>query len=222
MIMRGAAAAAVLTVLGGCAEFNQIRSVATPAELYLLTPKSSFDPATPDVAAQIVVEEPTAAAGVATDRIAVMPNPLRMQYFPVARWVDRAPLMVQTLLLESFENSGRIPSVGRSAVGLRADYAVVTDLREFQARVAEGATSEDPVEVVVRLNVKIIEQRGDRIVGSRSFERVHRAEGVQMLDVAMAFDRSLGAVMREAVEWTLREVSAREAELRRRGEWAGY
>lgn len=208
-IPRALALAASLA-LSGCAGFENITSVTTPAELYVLTPKSSFDPATPAVAAQIVVEEPSAAAGLNTDRIAVMPTPLRVQYFPVARWVDRAPLMVQTLLLESFENSGRVPAVGRSAVGLRADYALVTDLREFQARVPRGAGPEDPLEVMVRLNVKVIDARDDRIIGSLSFADVERAGSNGMQDVAAAFDRALGDAMREAVEWTLEIVHARE------------
>jgi cholesterol transport system auxiliary component len=220
--LRAAAALAALLAVSGCAGFQQITAVTTPAELYTLTPKSTFDPATPEVAAQLVVEEPTAASGLNTDRIAVMPNPLRMQYFPVARWVDRAPLMVQTLLLESFENSGGIGAVGRSAVGLRADYSLVTDLREFQARVPPGARPDDPVEVVVRLNVKIVDSRSDRIVGSRSFENERRAESNAMFDVALAFDAALGSVMRDAVEWTLVRVAEREAEMGSRRGSFGY
>lgn len=54
------------------------------------------------------------------------------------RWVDRAPLIVQALLIESFENTDRVPAVGASGVGLRADYYVVPDLREFQAQVPPG------------------------------------------------------------------------------------
>jgi len=221
-VLRPATALAAALALSGCAGFQQITAVTTPAELYTLTPKSSFDPATPQVAAQLVVEEPTAASGVSTDRIAVMPNPLRMQYFPVARWVDRAPLMVQTLLLESFENSGRIAAVGRSAVGLRADYSLVTDLREFQARLPEGAAPGDIVEVLVRLNIKIVDSRTDRIVGSRSFEDREPSASNAMLDVAMAFDGALGTVMRRAVEWTLATVAEREAELGGRRDRFGY
>lgn len=220
--LRAAAALTAALALTGCAGFQQITAVTTPAELYTLTPKSTFDPAMPQVAAQLVVEEPTAASGVNTDRIAVMPNPLRMQYFPVARWVDRAPLMVQTLLLESFENSGRIPAVGRSAVGLRADYSLVTDLREFQARLPAGASPEDTVEVLVRLNIKIVDSRTDRIVGSRSFEDDERAASDAMLDVALAFDGALGTVMRRAVEWTLSTIAEREDELGERRDRFGY
>lgn len=213
IIARGAGralAALAALALSGCAGFQQLTQVTVPVELYVLTPKSTFADDTPEVSAQLVVEEPTAAGAVNTDRIAVMPNALRVQYFPVARWVDRAPLMVQTLLLESFENSGRIGAVGRSAVGLRADFALVTDLREFQARVPPDGSA--PLEAVVRLNVKVIDARDDRIVGSRSFERRRPAATFEALDVVAAFDAALGAVMGRSVEWTLGVIAERERE----------
>jgi cholesterol transport system auxiliary component len=47
-------------------------------------------------------------------------------------WVDTAPRLVQTLLVESFENSRKIIGVGRQSVNLRTDYALIIDLREFQ------------------------------------------------------------------------------------------
>mgnify|MGYP003345153382 CR=1 FL=1 len=40
---------------------------------------------------------------------------------------------MQTLIIESLENSGKIVAVGRESVGLRADYILQSDLREFQA-----------------------------------------------------------------------------------------
>ena len=43
--------------------------------------------------------------------------------------------MVQTLLVESFENTGKIVAVARKATDIRADYVLKTDLREFPGRV---------------------------------------------------------------------------------------
>lgn len=202
--LRAALAAAVAALaLSGCAGFipGTLAGIAEPTALYVLTPKSTF-PDVPKVTRQLVVETPTAAAGINTDRIAVQPNPLSMEFFPGARWVDRAPLLVQTLLIETFENSGGIGAVGRSAVGLRADFSLVTDLREFQARVRSD-DPQGPVEVLVRLNLKVVDSYDDRIVGSESFQRVARAASNDMLDVVAAFDEALGRAMRDAVVWSL-------------------
>ena len=205
----------LVTMVSGCAGLGQLQSVATPNELYALTPKSTFSPNLPRLTQQIVVEEPSATAAVSTDQIAVQPTALRVQYLPGARWVDRAPLIVQALLIESFENSNRVPAVGSSAIGLRADYYVATDIREFQARLPEGAGPDTPLRVEVRLNIKLIDAEEDRIIASRSFEEMVNSVSDDAPDVAVAFDEALGDVMRDAVEWSVRTIHSHAAQRER-------
>ena len=199
-------ALALMVSLSGCAGLSSIIDATTPNNLFTLTPKSTFSTSLPRLRSQIVVDQPTATAMVDTDRIAVQPTPLQVQYLPDARWVDRAPLIVQALLIESFESSNRVPAVGGSAIGLRADYIVVTDIREFQAFVPEVAEN-SALQVNVRLNIKIVETFNDRIIASRSFEEVVPAATDAAPDVAFAFDEALGDTMRDAVEWSIREIS---------------
>ena len=208
--------------LSACAGLNRLQSVATPNELYSLTPKSTFSPNLPRLSQQIVVEEPGATAAVSTDQIAVQPTSLRVQYLPGARWVDRAPLIVQSLLIESFENTNRVPAVGSSAIGLRADYYIATDIREFQAILPADAGPDAPLQIDVRLNIKIIDAEEDRIIGSRSFDELVPSPSDDPADVTAAFDEALGDTMRDAIEWSIREIYAharareeREARARR-------
>jgi cholesterol transport system auxiliary component len=196
---------AVLFLSTGCAGFNTLTNVTTPTDLYLLTPKSTFDPNLPRIRQQIVVSEPTATAAVSNDRIAVQPTPLEVRFLPGARWVDRAPLIVQSLLIESYENSNRVDAVGRSAIGLRADYIIVTDVREFQA---ELPAPDAPLQANVRLNIKVVDAFSDRIIASRSFERIATAASDAAPDIVAAFDVALGAVMKDAVEWSVRRMHA--------------
>ena len=197
---------ALVTALSGCAGLTSLNSAATPTDLYLLTPKSTFDPSLPRLRQQIVVAEPTATAAVSTDRIAVQPSPFEVEYLPRARWVDRAPLIIQALLIESYENSGRVDAVGRSAIGLSADYIIVTDVREFQARVPDGAPENSPLQAQVRLNIKIVYTELDRIIASNSFERTVTTASDDTKDVVAAFDQALGSTMRNAVEWSIRKM----------------
>ncbi len=197
---------ALVTALSGCAGLTSLNSAATPTDLYLLTPKSTFDPSLPRLRQQIVVAEPTATAAVSTDRIAVQPSPFEVEYLPRARWVDRAPLIIQALLIESYENSGRVDAVGRSAIGLSADYIIVTDVREFQARVPDGAPEDSPLQAQVRLNIKIVYTELDRIIASNSFERTVTTASDDTKDVVAAFDQALGSTMRNAVEWSIRKM----------------
>ena len=51
-------------------------------------------------------------------------------------------LVVQRLLVESFENTGRVGAVSQSSVGLRNDFTVVSDLREFQGELLNSESSD--------------------------------------------------------------------------------
>lgn len=195
-----------LTAMSGCTGLGTLNRAARPNDLYALTPKSTFSSSLPRIRQQIVVEEPTATAAVNTDQIAVQPTPLQVQYLPNARWVDRAPLFVQALLIESFENTNKVAAVGRSTVGLRADYLIVTDLREFQAHVIETPDQKTVLRVNVRLNIKIVDEYEDRIISSNSFEEFAQPATDQAHDIAVAFDEALGDAMRDAVEWSIRKI----------------
>ena len=110
--------------------------------------------------------------------------------------------MAQTLMVESFENSGQIVAVGRQAIGLRSDYNLKTELREFQAEYLEDQPNAAPV-VRVRLNAKLIRQPRLSIVAGRNFEHVVQARSGEMAEIVAAFDEALGRVMKEIVGWTL-------------------
>ena len=171
-----------------------------PPNLYTLTPKNTFSENLPRVPWQLVVEEPIAAGGLNVDRIALRAAQTELKYFARARWTERAPRMLQTLMVESFENSGAIVAVGRKAIGLRSDYNLKTEMREFQAEYFDP----DGIPTArVRLNAKLVKQPLRAIIASQTFEAAVKAEGKDMTQVINAFDQALGKVLRQTVEWTL-------------------
>ena len=195
----GAALALFLAAgLTACGQF--IPGTGPAPNLYNLTPKSTFRPDLPKVDWQLVVEEPLAAGGLDTNRIALRPSATELKYFGGVRWVERAPRMVQTLLVESFENTGKIVAVGRQAIGLRSDFNLKSELREFQAEYIGGRSV--PV-IRVRLNAKIVRQPRLVIIASRNFERAVPAADNSMPAIVAAFDKALDKVLRQLVEWTL-------------------
>ena len=197
-----------LLALAGCGSVVD-NLVAEPPDLFTLTPKNTFDQDLPKVSWQLVVEEPTASGGLNTTRIARRSNPTELTYFAEAAWTDRAPEMVQTLLVESFENSAAIVAVGRKAIGLRSDFDLKTELREFQAEYDNGQGL--PL-IRVRLNAKLIKQPRRQIVAFENFEAVQRAAGPGMEQVVLAFDEALGKVLRQVVQWSLRHGEAAAAQ----------
>lgn len=182
-----------------------------PPRMYILTPKSTFSDKMPSVDWQLLVEIPQSPAGINTARIALRDSPIEMRYFELANWTDLAPKMIQTLIVESFENSNRIVAVGREAIGLRSDYILKTELREFQAEYAQrlpqntdnGLGNVAPPIIRVRINAKIIKMPRRSIVASKNFEYTVDVAENSMEAIIGGFDDALGKTMRRLVEWTL-------------------
>ncbi len=190
----------VFAALAGCAGNILPGARTEPPKLYVLTPKSTFAPDLPTVDWQLTVDVPIAEASLNTARIALKRTPVTIEYYERANWIDTAPIMVQTLLVESFENSGRIMGVGRQSTAIRSDYALITDLREFHAECFRGGLPE----ARVRLNAKLVRMPERVIVGVTTVERLHEAAGTDIVSVVEAFDTALGKTMKRIVEWALK------------------
>ncbi|HWA43446.1 MAG TPA: ABC-type transport auxiliary lipoprotein family protein [Hypericibacter adhaerens] len=190
-----------LLPLAGCGVLSQY---STPLDQYTLSPKTTFQNPPPKVDWQLVVEKPIAAAGIDTARVALSRNPYQVEYFAKAAWTDNAPSMVQTLMIDSFQNSGAIVGVGREAIGLRPDYLLKTDLREFQANYRDA----DPVpEIHVKMIARLVKLPERRIIASMTADRRAKAAGTKFTDVVDAFDEALGGVIKQIVVFTLRAPS---------------
>ncbi|MGE4219565.1 MAG: ABC-type transport auxiliary lipoprotein family protein [Alphaproteobacteria bacterium] len=204
----------VLAALGGCVELPGQKE--EPPRLYVLTPKSTYEDIAGRVDWQLLVETPIAPAGLNTSRIALQDSPIELRYFIRAHWSDVAPKMVQTLLVESFENSGGIVGVGRDAIGLRSDFVLKTDMREFQAEYPSSLGQQNGVmsdsapapTVRVRLNAKLVRMPDRVIVATQTFERSVPAGRNAMESIVAAFDEALGKVLKQVVVWTLTEGKA--------------
>ena len=173
-----------------------------PPRLYVLSPKSTYSPDLPKVEWQLAIDTPIAEAGLASSRIALRHSALSIEYFARAAWTDTAPSMVQTLLVESFENTGKIIAVGRQSVALRGDYVLVPELREFQAEY----NGKPAPEIRVRLNSKLIRMPQRVIVANHTIESLQPAQNGSLESVVAAFDDALGKVLKRTVEWCLTAV----------------
>jgi cholesterol transport system auxiliary component len=198
-LLRALAALPVAALAQGCS--LPVPGQGPPPELYRLTPKSTFREDLPEAEWQLVLEPPVADAGLNTTRIALQRSPTQIEYYARSGWADRAPLMMQTLMIESFENSRKIVSVGRESVGLRADFILKSELRELQAVYYNGGLPE----AWVSINAKLVQMPRRAIVASQSFDSRVRAEADGLPEIIAAFDDASGKVLRRLVEWTLIE-----------------
>lgn len=177
-----------------------------PPRLYDLTPKSTFDQSLPRIRSQLVVETPESAAGLQTSRIAVKQKATTLDYYARAEWTDLAPRLVQTKLIESFENTRKIVAVGREGSGLRSDYILKSELRAFEARLYD--TDKPLVRVII--GVRLVKMPQREIIANSSFERTWPLEGADIDQIVEGFNEALGGAIKRVVEWTLREMDARD------------
>jgi len=193
-------AALVLPLAGALAACEAVVPGRGPLpDLYRLTPKSTFAADLPTVEWQLLLEPPLTNASIDTTRIGLQKSSTSVEYYARSSWSDRAPQMIQTLMVESFENSDRIVAVGRDSVALRADYILKTDLREFQAEYMAGPNPRVHVTMIARL----VKMPRRSIIGSKKFEAVIEARADTMPAIIAAFDEALGKVLKRLVEWTL-------------------
>ena len=92
------------------------------SQIYRLTPVADDPPRRRILHRRLVVDIPTASESLDTDRIALIRDRTRFDYFANSLWTDRVPLLVQALLVEAFENDGSIAQVARDAQTLTPDY----------------------------------------------------------------------------------------------------
>ena len=177
--------------LAGCGVIPQVNN---PVPLYTLSSVTEFHRALPKVKWQLVVGTPVASADLDTTRIALTRSPGVIEYFAKGAWADNAPVLLQGKLIESFEASNAIVSVGRDAVGLRPDYVLQSDLRDFQAELGAGA----PV-AHLRLAAKLVRMPDRRIVANILTEHKVTAEGDSLAEIVRAFDRAASEAFEDVV-----------------------
>ena len=188
---------AFILALAGC---SGLLGGGAPAHLYRLTPKSTYPPNLPHPSVQLLVDVPLAPAGLDNSRIALSRSPISIDYFADSEWTDRAPLLVQTAILQSFENSKAITALDRESVGLRADFILRTEIRHFEA---VYDSSDAPPEMWVAINVRLVNPSSRDVVAQSSFERRQRASANDIPSIVSAFDEALGGVMKDIVVWTV-------------------
>jgi cholesterol transport system auxiliary component len=192
---------ATLFLLTGCAGMLPDLVGDPPALFELRAPAQvSVEAASSDK--QLLVDVPVASAGIDTPRMALVQQDGTLAYYKNVSWTDRAPIMMQTVLVTAFDRSGKLPAVGRENVGLRADYLLKTDIVDFQADYGAGA----PPMVKVTLNAKLIGMPRRIILAGREFNGQFQAEKDDVVAVQKAFQQASDQAMTDLVAWTLQEL----------------
>lgn len=195
-------AAGVLLLLAACDV--KLPGNGPPPRLFTLDPKIAFASDLPEADWQLVIETPSAPESLDSARIAIQRTPIELDYYAGVAWMDRVPSMVQTLLLAAFERSGKIVAVGRDATGLRADYMLKTDIRDFEAENGSGNPTPH-----VRIVAKLIKMPARQIVADHICDEKKAASADTLERVVETYNDVLGRCLQSVVEWTLKTGTSR-------------
>jgi cholesterol transport system auxiliary component len=137
---------------------------------------------------QIAVAEPAAVQPLEADRIIVKEPSGAVSAVAGGQWADRLPRLVQSRLIQTFENSSGLRAVTRPGSGVTPDFLLNSELRAFQIDAGTG-------EAVVEISVKLVSDRSGRIATTRIFTGRVPVGTVDAANAAQSLDRALSIVL---------------------------
>ena len=146
---------------------------------------------------QIVVTQPSAVSPLDSDRIVVRSPTMGLTVLPGAQWSDELPDLLQSRIIQAFENARLLKAVGRPSDRLVSDYNLNSEIRRFEIDAARG-------EAVVEIVVKFVGDRTGRIAAARQFEGRAPASASNGAEASAALNAALAQVLRDLVQWTSR------------------
>nr|WP_232144635.1 ABC-type transport auxiliary lipoprotein family protein [Luteimonas sp. Y-2-2-4F] len=198
-VISTALALTLAALLAGCGGLLGGGGPDERATIYSPQVRVAADPSWPQVDWQLALARTTAPRMVDSPRIAVRPTPAELQVYAGASWAQPATDIVEGTILRTFEDSGRIAAVASAGAGIRPDYRLVLDLRRFESDYAGQALPSATIEI----NAKLLHNRDQRVVASRTFTEAVPAGGTELGPVVAAFEQALARISGEVVGWTL-------------------
>jgi len=144
---------------------------------------------------QLIVTEPVALQTLDGNAIIVKSEGGAVSQLDGVQWADRLPKLVQTRLIQTFENGSRLGRVARPGEGVVANYALGSEIRRFEV----SSTSS---EAVVEISARLIETVSGRVVSAKIFSARVPVAGITGPGAARALDEALSSVLLQIVRWS--------------------
>lgn len=154
---------------------------ADPSDVYRLATAQTTSQAAP-VSWSLRVNKPQTSEFLDSPRIAVVPNGDLISSYANSRWSDPSPVLLRNRFMDGFQRDGRVTLLSTDDTNLQADYELGGQLQAFQSEY-HGST----VEVVIRLDARLVRGRDQRIIASRRFEVRQPVNDTQVPAVVAGF-----------------------------------
>ncbi|HEX9139369.1 MAG TPA: ABC-type transport auxiliary lipoprotein family protein [Steroidobacteraceae bacterium] len=164
------------------------------AEIYTLT-APAVAPANAAAAptAVLSVLRPDAAAGLHSERIALLQAGHRLDYFAASRWSGSLPELVQSLAMDALRGGGQYRSVQTDTAPFAADYVLQLQIRHFEADYSGGGAPVAHVAIDATLG-----RSSDRaIVQTLTAESSVPAASDRMVNIINAFEQASSTALQQ-------------------------
>lgn len=191
MRLRGPTAALLAFAVAGCiGGGDKIEAIYTLAAV-------PAPPVSGATSAQILVPEPRALEALSTAKIPVKPTPITLAYYPAVALEDQIPKVLQRMILDTFQNTGRVQAVGLPGESLLINYQVVTEIRAFQAETF-GAN-----QARIEVYAKLLDDSNGRVIANRAFAVTVPIGGDAPEEAAEGLNLAAQTLATDVVGWTL-------------------
>jgi phospholipid/cholesterol/gamma-HCH transport system substrate-binding protein len=155
----------------------------------------NLGPASKTLNEQLSIPEPTAVAMLETQRFLFSPA---KDYpgFADSIWADAIPKLLQTRLIESFENYDIAHAPLRVADLGQPDFQLLIDVRRFRISTDAGPVAE------IGFSARIVDKNG-KVAASRLFEDSEKFDKVEPAEAVTAFNAAFGRIAKNLVQWTV-------------------
>ncbi|MEX5555944.1 ABC-type transport auxiliary lipoprotein family protein [Pseudomonas rhodesiae] len=170
---------------------------ADPSDVYRLASAQATAQGTP-VSWSLRVTKPQTSEFLDSPRIAVVPNGDLISSYANARWSDPTPVLLRNRLLDGFQRDGRVTLLSTDDTNLQADYELGGQLQAFQSEYRGRA-----VDVVIRLDARLVRGNDQRIIASRRFEVRQPVSDTQVPAVVAAFGQAGDQLNKQVVDWVV-------------------
>ncbi|WP_316166134.1 MULTISPECIES: ABC-type transport auxiliary lipoprotein family protein [unclassified Bradyrhizobium] len=161
---------------------------------YDLSAPRELGPVNKTIKGQLSIPEPTAVAMLQTQRMLFTPT---KDYpgFGDFLWADSIPKLLQSRLIDAFENYDVAHAPLRTSDLGQPDFQLLIDVRRFRI-------NGDTAAVEIGLSARLVDKNG-KAIASRLFGESQPVARLDPADAVSAFDEAFGRIAKSILTWTI-------------------
>jgi cholesterol transport system auxiliary component len=200
--MRRALVAVAALACGGCGSLLETKLPTSTN--YVLAPVPAASSGVARSEADLSIGRPDLAPGLDTERIAVLKG-RQLDYYRGAQWGGRMTEVVQTLLVDSFQDQQLFRSVTAEQSRVASEYVLDVSVRDFQAEYASDNTAPN---VHVTILGRLIRVTDRQLIDTFTATAQSRASDNRLGAVTAAFETAAHKVVLELAQKTAAGIAA--------------